>query len=83
MNPNTVISLDLTNEELGVLLALAQLGVKACQGEQFDVASGSYVHLRGKIIAAQKAALQAEPASGRTTPPAANDAEGSFEDAAE
>lgn len=59
MKSDTLIPLALTAEECAVLLTLAQLGVKTTTGSQFDQASASYVHLRGKIVAAEQAAAKA------------------------
>ena len=50
-----MITLTLTREELNVAINLMQAGTRSMQGEQFDQASVSYLHLRNKWIEAVKA----------------------------
>ncbi len=57
MNPFT---LSLTTEEATVMLALMQSGTRSFQGEAFDQASQSYLHLRNLILVAQKAEPKVE-----------------------
>ena len=47
-----MITIALTKEELSVSLALMQAGTRSMQGEQFDQASESYLHLRNKFVEA-------------------------------
>ena len=50
-----MITLTLTKEEISVALALMQAGTRSMQGDQFDQASVSYLHLRNKFSEAVKA----------------------------
>lgn len=69
------ITVNLTAEEIAVACVLMQLGVKSLAGEPFDQATSSYMHLRGKFVAAQKSTADAANDAGEPAVPAVAAAE--------